>query len=159
VLVLSFTGFDPTRACGSLTASEGHNVAIEYRWAEGQYDRLPALASELVQHQVTLIAVGTPVAARAAKQATESIPSVFYLGSDPVKDGLVASLNRLGGNVTGATFFRNLLTAKRLGLLHEFVPNARVFLTLVNPKNANAQMQMREAEQAALAGCLPAPRL
>jgi ABC-type uncharacterized transport system substrate-binding protein len=128
---------------------EGQNVAIEYRWAEGQYDRLPALASELVRHQVTLIAVGTPVAARAAKQATASIPIVFYVGSDPVKDGLVASLNRPGGNVTGATFFSNLLTGKRLGLLHEFVPNARVFFTLVNPKNANAQMQMTEAQQAA----------
>ena len=130
---------------------DGRNVAIEYRWAEGQYDRLPTLAAELVRRQVTVIATGTPVAALAAKQATASIPIVFSVGSDPVKDGLVASLNKPGGNITGATFFSNLLTAKRFGLLHELVPNAKAFFVLVNPKNANAQMQANEAQLAATA--------
>jgi putative tryptophan/tyrosine transport system substrate-binding protein len=124
-------------------------MTIEFHSAEGQYDRLPAIAAEFVRRQVNVIAAGTPVAALAAKQATTSIPIVFSVGSDPIRDGLVASLSRPGGNITGATFFSNLLTAKRLGLLHELVPNARVFSALVNPKNANAQLQMGEAEQAA----------
>jgi putative tryptophan/tyrosine transport system substrate-binding protein len=128
---------------------DGRNVTIEFRSAEGRYDRLPAIAAELVRHQVTLIAAGTPVAALAAKRATTSIPIVFAVGSDPTRDGLVASLSRPGGNITGATFFSNLLTAKRLGLLHELVPNSRRFSALVNPKNANAQFQTQEAEQAA----------
>jgi putative ABC transport system substrate-binding protein len=98
-----------------------------------------------------VIAANTPVAARAAKQATTSIPIVFTVGSDPVKDGLVTSLSRPGGNMTGATFFSNLLTAKRFELLHELVPNARVFSALVNPKNANAEMQISEAQEAARA--------
>jgi putative ABC transport system substrate-binding protein len=128
---------------------DGRNVTIEFRSAEGQYDRLPAIAAELVRRQVNLIAVGTPVAALAAKRATTSIPIVFAVGSDPTRDGLVASLSRPGGNITGATFFSNLLTAKRLGLLHQLAPNAQRFSALVNPKNANAQFQMQEAEQAA----------
>ena len=128
---------------------DGQNVAIEYRWADFQYDRLPTLAAELVRRQVSVLATGTPVAALAAKQVTASIPIVFAVGSDPVKDGLVATLNKPGGNITGATFFSNLLTAKRFGLLHELVPNAKSFLVLVNPKNANAQMQTSEAQQAA----------
>jgi putative tryptophan/tyrosine transport system substrate-binding protein len=127
---------------------DGRNVTIEFRSAEGQYDRLPAIAAEFVRRQVNVIAAGTPVAALAAKRATTSIPIVFSVGSDPTKDGLVASLSRPGGNITGATFFSNLLTAKRLGLMHELAPNARVFSALVNPKNANAQLQMDEAEQA-----------
>jgi putative ABC transport system substrate-binding protein len=127
---------------------EGQNVAIEFRWAEGQYDRLPTIAAELVRLRVAVIAANTPVATRAAKQATTSIPIVFVVGSDPVKDGLVTSLSRPGGNMTGATFFSNLLTAKRFELLHELVPNARVFSALVNPKNANAEMQMNEAQEA-----------
>jgi putative ABC transport system substrate-binding protein len=133
---------------------EGQNVTIEYRWAEGQYDRLPALAAELVRLRVAVIAANTPVAARAAKQATTSIPIVFTVGSDPVKDGLVTSLSRPGGNMTGATFFSNLLTAKRFELLHELVPNARVFSALINPKNANAEMQITEAQEAARAMAL-----
>jgi putative tryptophan/tyrosine transport system substrate-binding protein len=128
---------------------DGRNVTIEFRSAEGQYDRLPAIAAELVRRQVNLIAAGTPVAALAAKRATTSIPIVFAVGSDPTRDGLVASLSRPGGNITGATFFSNLLTAKRLGLLHELAPNSRRFSALVNPKNANAQFQAQEAEQAA----------
>jgi len=130
---------------------EGQNVAVEYRWAEAQYDRLPAIAEELVRLRVAVIAANTPVAARAAKQATTSIPIVFTVGSDPVKDGLVNSFSRPGGNMTGATFFSNLLTAKRFELLHELVPNARVFSALVNPKNANAEMQISEAQEAARA--------
>jgi putative ABC transport system substrate-binding protein len=128
---------------------DGRNVTIEFRSAEGQYDRLPAIAAEFVRRQVNVIAAGTPVAALAAKRATTSIPIVFAVGSDPTRDGLVASLSRPGGNITGATFFSNLLTAKRLGLLHELAPSARRFSALVNPKNANAQLQMQEAEQAA----------
>jgi len=128
---------------------DGRNVTIEFRSAEGQYDQLPAIAAEFVRRQVNVIAAGTPVAALAAKRATTSIPIVFAVGSDPTRDGLVASLSRPGGNITGATFFSNLLTAKRLGLLHELAPNARRLAALVNPKNANAQFQMQEAEQAA----------
>jgi putative ABC transport system substrate-binding protein len=128
---------------------DGRNVTIEFRSAEDQYDRLPAIAAEFVRRQVNVIAAGTPVAALAAKRATTSIPIVFAVGSDPTRDGLVASLSRPGGNITGATFFSNLLTAKRLGLLHELAPSARRFSALVNPKNANAQFQMQEAEQAA----------
>jgi putative tryptophan/tyrosine transport system substrate-binding protein len=127
---------------------EGRNVAIEHRWAEGQYDRLPALAADLVRRQVTVIATVTPVAALAAKQATTSIPIVFALGSDPVKDGLVASLNRPGGNVTGATFFGNLLAAKRTELLHQLFADAKVFAVLLNPKNANVELEKSDTQQA-----------
>jgi ABC-type uncharacterized transport system substrate-binding protein len=134
---------------------DGVNINVQTRSAEGRYDRLPAIAAEFVQHQVAVIVAGTPVAALAAKQATTSIPIVFAVGSDPVRDGLVASLSRPGGNVTGATFFSNLLTGKRLGLLHELVPNARTFRGLVNLKNANAQFQINEAEQAARSLGLP----
>jgi putative ABC transport system substrate-binding protein len=129
----------------------GQNVAIEYHWAEGQYDRLPAIAADLVQRHVTVIVAETPVAALAAKQATTTIPIVFSLGSDPVKDKLVANLNSPGENITGVTFFSNLLTAKRLELLHELVPNAKVFSALGNPENANAQFQISEAQEAARA--------
>jgi putative ABC transport system substrate-binding protein len=128
---------------------EGRNVAVEYRWANGQYDQLPAIAAELVRRQVAVIGVVSPVGALAAKQATTSIPIVFALGSDPVKDGLVASLNRPGGNITGATFFANLLDSKRLGLLHQFVPDANVIAALLNPKNANFELEKNETQEAA----------
>jgi putative ABC transport system substrate-binding protein len=127
----------------------GRNVTIEYRWANFQYERLPQLAADLVRDRVVVIAAVTPVAALAAKQATTSIPIVFALGSDPVRDGLVASLNRPGRNLTGVTFFSNLLVAKRMELLHLLVPDAKVIAVLLNPKNANVELEINESQMAA----------
>jgi ABC-type uncharacterized transport system substrate-binding protein len=112
---------------------EGRNVAIEYRWAEGQNERLPALAADLVRRQVAVIAATTTRAALAAKAATTTIPIIFELGSDPVKLGLVASLSRPGGNVTGVTQLGVEVAPKRLELLHEFIPNAKTMALLVDP--------------------------
>ena len=128
---------------------EGRNVAVEFHSTDGQYDRLPGLAAELVRRQVAVLAVITPLAALAAKEVTSTIPIIFEIGSDPVKDGLVASLNRPGGNITGITFFTNLLSSKRLELLHELVPSAAVIAVLVNPKNLNAELELNETEIAA----------
>ena len=127
----------------------GQNVKVEYQFAQGQYDKLPPIAAEFVSRPVSVIVAGTPIAALAAKQATKHIPIVFAIGSDPIKDGLVTSFSRPGGNITGSTFFSDLLTAKRLGLLHELVPNASLFAALVNPNNSNAELETMDVKAAA----------
>ena len=129
---------------------DGDNVAIIFRWAEAQYDRLPALAADLVSRNVSVIvATGGLPSSLAAKQATETIPIVFVLGSDPVKFGLVSSLNRPNGNVTGVTLFACLLDAKRVELMHELVPGASVVALLVNPNSpAQAEAQYADVEAA-----------
>ena len=127
---------------------EARNVAIEYRWAENQTDRLPAMAADLVRQGVDVIApAGGPASVRAAKAATTTIPIVFSLGSDPVKMGFVDSLNRPGGNVTGVTFLANELEAKQLDLLRELVPKADAIGYLVNPSNPNTAAAVRAAGQ------------
>jgi putative tryptophan/tyrosine transport system substrate-binding protein len=127
---------------------EGRNLAIEYREAEGQYDRLPALAADLVSRQVALIATVTLPGALAAKAATTTIPIVFVVGEDPVQAGLVASLSRPGGNVTGLSSFTNVLVAKRLELIRELAPAGAALGWLVNPNNPNAEPDTRAVQAA-----------
>jgi putative tryptophan/tyrosine transport system substrate-binding protein len=129
---------------------DGRNVAIEYRWAEGRYDRLPAMATDLVHRQVTVIAATSTAAALAAKAATTTIPIVFEMGSDPVRLGLINSLNRPDGNITGVTQLNWEVIPKRLELLHELLPTARVMALLVNPTDSvYAEMQSRAVLAAA----------
>ena len=128
---------------------EGRNVAIEYRWAEGHYDQLTALAADLVRRQVTVIAATTTPAALAAKTATSAIPIIFTAAADPVTAGLVTSLNRPGGNATGVSNYLTDLGAKRLDLLRELVPKATTIGMLVNPNYPDIESQQKDVEEAA----------
>ncbi|HZR72630.1 ABC transporter substrate-binding protein [Bradyrhizobium sp.] len=131
---------------------EGRNLEIQYRFAEGQYDRLPTLAGELISRRVAVIAAcGGIQTALSAKSASATIPLVFGNGSDPVQFGLVKSLNRPAGNMTGVSYITATLEAKRLGLLSELLPSAGIFGILVNPRNDNADNQLKDIAQGALA--------
>ena len=137
---------------GELGYVEGRNVEIEYRWAENQYERIPALAADLVRLGVAVIAAtGGAASVHAAKAATASIPIVFTAGSDPVEAGLVASLNRPGGNITGVSFLTDALGAKRVGLLREVMAQPGTIAVLMNPKGPDAERQSRELPSAAQA--------
>jgi putative ABC transport system substrate-binding protein len=129
---------------------EGQTVAIEYRFAEGRYDRLPSLASDLARRQVAVIAAtGDTASPLAAKRATTTIPVVFVIGSDPVKEGLVASFSRPGGNITGVSIISSALVSKQFELLHELVPQAAVVGILVNPSNHNVRFELSDLQNAA----------
>ena len=128
---------------------EGKNVAVEYRWAEGHYDQVPALAADLVsRHVAVLVAISGDISARAARAATSTIPIVFTGAFDPVRTGLVASLGRPGGNVTGVSIFARELMAKRMELLHELLPKATDIAMLVNPDFPASESFVREAREA-----------
>jgi putative tryptophan/tyrosine transport system substrate-binding protein len=160
--VVGFLNHGPSREFAPLVARfrqglsetgyvEDRNLAIEYRFAEGEFDRLPALAADLVGRQVALIFAGSPPAVLAARAASATVPIVFSMGEDPVKEGLVASLNRPGNNITGFSHFANQLVGKRMGLLREIVPKTGVFAFLVNPDNPNAKPDTKDAQEAAAA--------
>jgi len=137
---LSDAGFD-----------DGRNVNIEYLFAEGDVSRLSGLAAELVRRNVAIIFTGTTVSALVAKAATSTIPVVFAIGADPVRSGLVSSLNRPGGNLTGISFFTNQMEAKRLGLLHEFAPKVDLIAVLLNPNNPFFDNQLKDVDEASRA--------
>ena len=139
------------RGLGEVGYVEGRNVAIEYRWADNNLDRLPTLAADLVRHRVAAIFAGGLLPPRVAKAATATIPIVFQMGEDPVKEGIVANLNRPGGNITGFSNFSNVLFSKRLGLLRDIAPRAEAFAFLVNPNNSNAEPDTKEVQAAAAA--------
>jgi putative ABC transport system substrate-binding protein len=134
---------------------EGQNVRIEYRRAEGRYDRLPSLASDLVSRKVDLIAAFGPPSATAAKNATSTIPIVFTVGFDPVRDGLLTSLARPSGNLTGISMLAVQLVPKRLELVQELIPQARTFALLVNPNNGYSERMIRDVGDAARAKGMP----
>jgi putative ABC transport system substrate-binding protein len=140
------------RGLAETGAVEGQNLAVEYRWGLGDYDRMPMLAAELVRRPVAvLVSVGGEPSALAAKAATSTIPIVAIFTADPVERGLVASLNRPGGNVTGISGLNGALEAKRLGLLHELVPQAKTLGFLLNPNFPAAARQWRDMQEAARA--------
>jgi len=154
------SGFSPAGSADLLAAFrqglsdngyvEHQNVGIEYRWAEGRYDRLPSMAADLVRRQVAVIWTSPTAAALAAKAATSTLPIVFLIAGDPVQFGLVASLNRPGGNVTGATFYAALLVSRQLELLHQLLPKAVTIGVFVNPNApANTESQIRDLQSAA----------
>jgi putative tryptophan/tyrosine transport system substrate-binding protein len=128
---------------------EGQNVAIEYRWADGDYHRLPGLAADLVGRRAAAIVASGPQAAQAAKSATTTVPIVFVVTIDPVAGGLVTSLSRPGGNITGVTFMAHALAAKRLELLHELVPDAAVITMLVNPNSPTVEADAKQVQESA----------
>jgi putative ABC transport system substrate-binding protein len=128
---------------------EGKRATIEYRWAQGDYDRLPALSADLIQRKAAVIVTGTTPVTRAAKAATTTVPIVFVIGADPVKVGIVTSLNRPGRNVTGVSFLANSLLPKQFEMLHETVPKAASIGFLVNPINPNAEADARDVQAAA----------
>jgi putative ABC transport system substrate-binding protein len=137
------------RGLGEQGFTDGKNVTVDYRWADGHYNQLPALAAELVRRPVAVIAATrSPAPGLAAKGATQTIPVVFQTGSDPVKDGLVASLNRPGGNVTGVTRQTLEVTPKRLGLIYELAPKATTIALLVNPNGLQAATQVQDMQNA-----------
>ena len=138
------------RGLGEEGFVEGRNVTIEYRWARGDYDRLPKLAAYLADQRVAvLVGVGGDASARVVKAATSTIPVVFAMGGDPVAEGMVASLNRPGGNATGVSILTSQVMSKRLGLLHELVPGSRVVGVLLNPNAPSAASQLQELDEAA----------
>jgi putative ABC transport system substrate-binding protein len=139
------------RGLGDAGFVEGHNLVVEYRWAEGHYDRLPALAAELVRRPVAVLVAGGITAAVAAKAATATIPIVFYTGGDPVKLGLVRSLNKPDGNATGAVYLGKQLVAKQFELMHDLMPKAHAIAFLVNPRNAATDDETNEMGMAASA--------